>query len=133
MTVQSTQLFSMLGDKMNWLTQRQRIVSQNIANADTPRYQASDLKPLEFSRAMREQTTKLQMTATSKQHLLADFEQGPYKSMKERIPYETAPTGNGVVLEEQMLKLNDTYQQYNLSTSIFKKYTQMYKIALGRG
>ncbi len=59
MTVQSTQLFSMLGDKMNWLTQRQRVVSQNIANADTPRYQSSDLQPLEFSRAMRAQTQKL--------------------------------------------------------------------------
>lgn len=132
MTIQSTQLFGMLGDKMSWLAQRQRVVAQNIANSDTPRYQASDLKPLEFSRAMRLQTQKLQMAATNAQHLQANEQTGAYKSKAQRMPYETTPSGNGVVLEEQMVKMNDTFLQYDLSTSIFKKYTTLYKVALGR-
>lgn len=133
MTIQSTQLFGMLGDKMSWLTQRQRVIAQNVANADTPRYQAHDLKPLEFSHAMRTQSQKLQMVATNSQHLQANLGKGSNKVVTQRMPYETTPNGNGVILEEQMMKMNENFQQYNLSTSIFKKYTQMYKTALGRG
>ncbi len=132
MTIQSTQLFTMLGDKMSWLTQRQRVISQNIANSDTPDYRAKDLKALEFSTAMRAQTRNLQMSLTNKHHIISNIKDGQYKTLIERIPYETSPSENGVILEEQMLKVNDTYQQYNLSTTIFKKYTSMYKMALGR-
>ncbi len=132
MTVQSTQLFTMLGDKMSWLTQRQRVISQNIANSDTPDYRSKDLKPLEFSTAMRAQNRHLQMSTTNKDHMFSNLKKGTYKSLIERVPYETSPSENGVILEEQMLKINDTYQQYNLSTTVFKKYTSMYKMALGR-
>ena len=38
----------MLRERMTWLNQRQDTLSQNVANADTPRYVARDLKPLDF-------------------------------------------------------------------------------------
>ena len=31
-------LFGMIKDRMHWLTERQRVLSQNVANADTPGY-----------------------------------------------------------------------------------------------
>ena len=31
--------------KMNWLNRRQRVIAENVANADTPGYLARDLKP----------------------------------------------------------------------------------------
>ena len=40
--------FSMLRERMTWLNQRQDVLSQNVANADTPGYVARDLKPLDF-------------------------------------------------------------------------------------
>ena len=41
-------LLSMLRTRMTWLHQRQDVLSQNVANADTPGYVARDLKPLDF-------------------------------------------------------------------------------------
>ena len=38
----------MLRERMTWLNQRQDVLSQNVANADTPGYVARDLKPLDF-------------------------------------------------------------------------------------
>ena len=37
-------LFAMLRERMSWLNQRQGVLSQNVANADTPGYGARDLK-----------------------------------------------------------------------------------------
>src|SRR3546814_14125761 len=41
-------LFGMLQRRMDWLGDRQRVLSQNVANSDTPHYAARDLKPLKF-------------------------------------------------------------------------------------
>ena len=38
----------MLRERMSWLNARQDVLSQNVANADTPGYTARDLKPLDF-------------------------------------------------------------------------------------
>ena len=38
-------LLSMLKDRMSWLSARQSVLSQNVANADSPGYTAHDLKP----------------------------------------------------------------------------------------
>jgi len=43
-------LFHLLGQRMDWLGQRQKVLAQNIANADTPDYVPHDLKPQEFRR-----------------------------------------------------------------------------------
>src|ERR1700722_2819525 len=42
-------LLSMLKTRMSWLNERQDVLSQNVANADTPGYVAHDLKPVDFS------------------------------------------------------------------------------------
>ena len=38
-------ILSMLKGRMGYLTERQRVIAENVANADTPGYMARDLKP----------------------------------------------------------------------------------------
>jgi hypothetical protein len=38
MSVTDIPLFSMLRGRLNWLSDRQRVISENVANADTPGY-----------------------------------------------------------------------------------------------
>ena len=52
MNLPDVPLLSMLRERMNWLHQRQDVLSQNVANADTPGYVARDLKPLDFEEAL---------------------------------------------------------------------------------
>ena len=47
-------------------------------------------------------------------------------------PYETAPDGNAVVIEEQMVKMNETVTDHNLMTQIYKKQMQMFKAVTRR-
>ncbi len=51
-------LLSMLKTRMTWLNQRQDVLSQNVANADTPGYAAHDLKPVDFSQELLRDTAK---------------------------------------------------------------------------
>ena len=53
MDLKKLTLFRMMSDRMDWLTQRQQVLSQNVANADTPQYGARDLKPIDFKGSVR--------------------------------------------------------------------------------
>ena len=62
-------LLSQIKGRLSWLDERQRVVSQNVANADTPGYVARDLKtPTDFAAAMRD-GGGLRMAQTSAAHM----------------------------------------------------------------
>ena len=63
-------LFHLLGQRMDWLGQRQKVLAQNIANADTPEYVPHDLKPQEFRRMVeRNFAPSLKPVATQGGHI----------------------------------------------------------------
>ena len=62
-------LFQVVKKRLNWLGQRQEVLAQNIANADTPNYRSSDLKPYNFKELLRREDAQLNMVASgSKQY-----------------------------------------------------------------
>lgn len=127
-------LFQAAKKKLQWLTQRQEVLSQNIANADSPNYRAHDLKPYQFRELVRQEKMQVNMTVTDPNQLpgarrrIRDF-----ADEKTRIPFETAPDGNNVVLEEQMAKVNETGIKHKLTTELYKKHLAMIKMAIGKG
>ena len=135
MDLKKLTLFRMMSDRMDWLTQRQQVQSQNVANADTPQYGARDLKPIDFKdAARRENSFSMQLAVTNAAHIRpAINDGGKYPVTESRRPYETAPSGNSVVLEEQLIKVAETAADYQTTTQIYSKYLQMMRIALGRG
>lgn len=133
MSLENTTLFQMLGTKMDWLSQRQSVLAANIANANTPGYQARDLKPVDFRDALRGEGKTLHMARTNPAHVDIAPGEGGYSKTTSHASYETTLDGNGVVLEEQMMKLNKTSADYKLATELFRKYMGMYKAAISGG
>ena len=126
-------LFGMVKEKMSWLSQRQRVLAQNVANADTPDYRPRDIQPVNFRAALRQHSYNFQLAKTDGAHVSSPNEADEFRSIKSRHTYETAPGGNSVVLEEQLTKLNETRGDYQLMTSVYRKYGGMLQMALGRG
>ena len=125
-------LFGMVKSKLTWLGQRQEILAQNIANSDTPRYKASDLRPYDFKALVRQEAGQLNMVANDPNHLPGRRRRiRDYASEVERRPFETAPNGNAVILEEQMAKINETQINHNLMTQLYKKHLSMIRMAIG--
>ena len=135
MTTQNIGLFKALSAKMGYLDQRQRVVSQNIANADTPGYQARDLTKVDFGRVLQKtvgDTTTVRPEATHKDHMPHAGRVEDPKNREQKITYEVAPAGNAVIMEEQLLKANETMMDYNLMTTLYQKNVGMIRTALGR-
>ena len=111
---------------------RQELLSSNIANADTPGYVAMDLKPLSFREGLAK-AAKVTMARSDAAHLSGgQVQAAAFRPVEEKKPYEASPTGNGVVIEEQMVKLAETQMDYQMITNLYRKQVGMIKTALGR-
>ncbi|MBT5940443.1 MAG: flagellar basal body rod protein FlgB [Rhodospirillaceae bacterium] len=132
MDITNLPMFGMLKERLNWINQRQQVVAQNIANADTPKYRARDLEKFDFQRTLREHAPKnaagggLALRVTNPMHIAGAGQstaEAAASAMKK--PYETAPDGNSVVLEEQMVKLNETAIQHSAMVGLYRKHLAM--------
>lgn len=119
-------MFALAGKRLAWLDQRQAVLAQNIANADSPGYAPRDLVP--FGRHLAQ---ALQPTRTNPVHLAAAGT-ADGRARTERVAVERAPDGNAVQLEDQLLKVADTDSAQLLVTGLVRKYAGMFRIALGR-
>ena len=130
-----TNLFSLISDKMEYLTQRQGVIAQNISQANTPNYKPKDL--VSFDEVLKKtQATGhsgFHLTATNPKHLSGSSSGGTIKTRKESDVYEVKPSGNAVVLEQQLSNMSDTTAQYQMMTGLYKKTLAILKTALGRG
>lgn len=128
-------LFKLLSARMGWLAQRQAVLAQNIANADTPDYQPRDLRQKEFEKlaaGFAGRPTRLAISRTSESHLLGKaVARIGLRGEEQRPVYETAPDGNAVILEEQTAKAGKTALDHQLASNIYRKYVGMIKTALG--
>jgi flagellar basal-body rod protein FlgB len=128
-------LFQLISARMSWLSQRQGVLSQNIANADTPDYRPKDLRAADFTRLVEGVAARpggLQMAQTAPAHL--DGKPVARIGLAGRpqvIEYEVAPDGNAVVLEEQSAKAAQTALDFQLTSNLYRKYVGMVRIALG--
>ena len=133
-------LFKLVGQRMNWLNQRQQVLAQNIANSDTPNFRPSDLKPGNFKALVRAATGTgigigyIEPVRTNEAHMgEGGAVDGVFTARKQKEVYETNLSGNAVVLEEQLIKVGETDMDYQLAANVYRKYVGMFRLALGRG
>ncbi len=131
MELKEPALNTMLKGHMKYMTARQQVLATNMANIDTPGYKARDLEKLDFASLTEKHRGQLEMRATSAKHLNGTLGPRAFDTPKDRDTFETRPTQNNVVLEDQMAKVSDTGAQFQLSSNMLKKYTQLYRAALG--
>src|SRR3546814_11092818 len=99
-------LFNLLGKRMEWLGQRQKVLAQNIANADTPDYVPHDLKPQEFRRLVeRQAAATLPPAATRTGHIPTSRRRADARSVEQKERYATVPAGSAGVKEGQVIKV----------------------------
>jgi flagellar basal-body rod protein FlgB len=119
-------LFGLSSRRAEWLSQRQSVIAENVANANTPGFAARDVKG--FTEAM--ESTSLAMRGTSPLHLAAgggraaDVEQGP------EISWDVTHSGNSVSLEQEMLKSGEVQSGFSLNTSIAKAFQRFYLMSV---
>lgn len=124
-------LFKAMMSRMSWLTERQQLLAQNVANADTPNFKPRDLKPLSFRDMLGTPAGHLQLAATHTNHLTAPGGSEPYRPVVDKSGV-TSPSGNAVSMEDQMLKVASTANEFQLTTNLYRRQISMLKTVLGR-
>jgi flagellar basal-body rod protein FlgB len=127
-------LFAMASKRMAWLARRQEVLSQNVSNADTPSFVPHDLKAQEFRQMLKaaQPATHVAMARTDAGHIPTRQDAAKFKDSKSKETFEEAPSGNSVVLEEQLMKVSETQTDFRMATSLYHKHISMIKDALGR-
>ena len=130
MPVTDLPLFSMLKTRMYWLNERQKVLAENVANADTPGFRGHDLKQLDFHEALRS-TGDVKLATTAPGHIGGSTGTSQFP-MDNRGGFETTPRGNAVVLEDEMMKVAQTQMDYQAATALYSRSLGLIKTALGR-
>lgn len=129
-------LLGILKTKMNWHQSRQGVLAHNVANADTPDFRPSDLKPMNTREHVR--TPQLASVNAARTHR-AHFEgrvvsaSGNGFGSDDAKGWETTPAGNSVVLEEQMIKVSANQFDFQVASSLYARSLGLLKTAIGRG
>jgi flagellar basal-body rod protein FlgB len=125
-------LFSLLTQRMQWLSARQALLAQNVANADTPNYIARDMTQVDFGKILANQNSATSISMTNVRHIPVSVRGGgaPY-DQEDALGEGGTPTGNVVSLEQEMIKLSDTQIQYQTATNLYQKAVNMFRTALG--
>ena len=123
------QLFQALSEKMRWHQERQGILAENVANADTPGFVERDLKAFSFGDEMKS-VASLTLSTSSPQHLRAVSGGGRFGDLS--APFEITPSGNAVTLEDEMMKVSGNDMDYQAVTTLYTRSMRLLKIAIGR-
>lgn len=130
-------LFAMLKGRMGYLSARQRVIAENVANADTPGFTPRDIKPPSFQDAMRAGGATSAgpggagvLTRTSAGHMAGPggAQSSPFQPVRSPDS-ETRLDGNSVVLEEEMLKMAESRMSYDAAISFYQKSLNLLRMA----
>ncbi len=129
MPITDIPILSMLRTRMQWHQERQQVLAENVANADTPNYQPRDLAPPNFERELP--AASLALVQTEPGHIAGQGGSSQFANASS-IRYEVRPGGNGVTHEDEMMKVAANQMDYEAVASLYTRSLALIKIAVGR-
>lgn len=133
MPVTNVPIFAMLKTRMHWHQERQRVLAENVANADTPNFRPHDLAPPDMARASQASAAApVVLARTDSAHLQMSGGASSQFQPDRKSPYEVRPAGNAVNLEDEMLKVAGNQMDYQAATALYGRSLGLLKTALGK-
>lgn len=124
-----------LKDKLRFHETRQKVLAENVANADTPGYRGRDIKAPDFFRVAVEGDSRMSVApvVTSPLHIATPaFLDTSAARPETQDGYEVTPDGNSISLEDQMMKVTQNQMDYQVASSLYTHSLGLIKTALGK-
>jgi flagellar basal-body rod protein FlgB len=122
---------SALRTSMQWHQQRQRLLAENVSNADTPNFRPRDLVRPNAEALAKGAQPGLTMVRTSAAHMGPPGGDARFADPRTG-GYETRPAGNAVSLDDEMLKVAQNQMDYQAATSLYTRSLGLLKTAIGK-
>jgi flagellar basal-body rod protein FlgB len=130
MPISDIPILSMLRERMEWHQERQQVLAENVANADTPGYRARDLAPPDFAHQVR--VASLALERTDAAHIDSTSGGGTTFATDSGERFEVRPRGNTVTHEDEMMKAASNQMDYEAVTSLYTHSLALIKLAIGK-
>jgi flagellar basal-body rod protein FlgB len=124
-------VLKLAGALSSYASNRQSLISQNIANSDTPGFKARDYA--DFGEIVADTTARHSgMRATRPMHWQFGENLAAYEAQVKSLFGSESPDGNTVTLEDQMIRSAEVKQQHDLALGIYSKSLAIMRASLGR-
>ena len=104
-----------------WLSQRQGLVAENVANASTTGFKARDMRP--FEETLNE--AQLTLTSTNPAHFTIGAEAAAEPEIDRAASLDGTHSGNTVSLEKEFGKAGEINRAFSLNTGVIKAMNRM--------
>lgn len=141
MRVDNVPILALLRENMGFNAERQRVIADNVANANTPGYTPQDLDENAFMNALSREMDQaraggrnLELRTTQANHIAGNSGGGAARtySSSDNPDSETTVNGNSVVVEEQMVRAQETRMRYESALSLYQKSIGLLRVAIRR-
>lgn len=133
--------FAALKQRMRFLQSRQKVLAENVANADTPGYKPKDIAQIGIDPASRGADATRRMAVahynqaaglmtTSAMHI--NPAANGAGTVDRGASYETRPSANAVTLEDEMLKVSQNQIDFQTAANLYQRGLATLKTAIGR-
>lgn len=138
-------IFGMMKARMDMLGERQKVLSENISNVSTPGYTPRDVDMGSFNAALAKSQGGSgaiggrsssggagSMAVTHPGHIAAGASRGSLVAGPhiEKAPdSETTLDGNGVVVEDQMMKIAENRMEFETMVGLYNKSLSLMRLA----
>jgi flagellar basal-body rod protein FlgB len=131
MPISDLPILSMLRTKMQWHQERQRLLAENVANADTANFRPHDLAPPQFAPtgALVGNERPVALATTQPGHIAGATNS---RFGDRGVGYDVRPTGNAVNLEDEMMKVAANQMDFQAATSLYSRSMGLIRTALGK-
>lgn len=135
MDLKNLTVFNLANQNMRYLSAKQKVLAENIANASTPNYLAKDIEKPQFLAEMEEQRSSLKMVVTNPKHFAELSSLSDGRDANGFRVYTPKPKdaltidGNGIVLEDQMNEASKASSEYKRMVTIYNAYKNMISTA----
>lgn len=120
-------------DAMSLRAERQQVLANNIANADTPNFRARDFDfSTELASSLQKQHTgaTMALATTSDRHLQASSNSMPSRKLLYRVPDQPSLDGNTVDMDRERAQFTDNAVRYQASLTFLTSRLQSLKTAM---
>ncbi len=135
MSIGDLPILAQLRTRMQWHQERQRVLAENVANSDTPKFRPRDLVEPKFDPSGASgpggAMGSLPMLRTSGVSFGASGAPETF-DQNRKTGFETRPAGNAVNLEDEMMKVSANQMDYAAATSLYSRSLGLLKTAIGK-
>ena len=125
-------LLEAMRTRMSFLSARQTVLAENVANANTPDYRAQDIEEPDFAALVAGAGGgSASLAVTDPGHIAISSNGSGGFHARDMPDSEATPNGNSVVLEEQMMKVSSVQMDYSTVTQLYRKALSMIRLAAG--